>query len=80
MILGTDYSYRYRLQPIILIIGQITRITVISVQLNSVGLLDIAGNRARVFRVSNRLEVACLNRNKSHCLTLISFVNISDGS
>jgi len=30
---GTDYSYRYRLQPIILIIGLITRIAITSVQL-----------------------------------------------
>jgi len=30
---GTDYSYRYRLQPIILIIGPITRMAIISVQL-----------------------------------------------
>jgi len=30
---GADYSYRYRLQPIVLIIGPIMRIAVISVQL-----------------------------------------------
>jgi len=33
MILSIDYSYRYRLQPIVLIIGPITRMAVISAQL-----------------------------------------------
>jgi len=33
MILSADYSYRYRLQPIVLIIGPITRMVVMSIQL-----------------------------------------------
>ena len=30
---GADYSYQYRLQPIVLIIGPITRMVYVSVQL-----------------------------------------------
>jgi len=36
----TNYSYRYRLQPIILIIGPITRTAVISVQLMMIIIND----------------------------------------
>jgi len=40
---GADYSYRYRLQPIVLIIGLITRMADVSVQLKSRPILKYLG-------------------------------------